>query len=87
MRLSSQAGALWKAFERAHKAANLGNHIEIPMAYFARAVEHALSEHCRHDSESFGFSPAIWDEAVLESNYVLACEEIRLGLPLPEWRS
>lgn len=87
MRLSSQAGALWKAFERAHKAANLGNHIEIPMAYFARAVEHALSEHCRHDSDSFGFSPAVWDEAVLESNYVLACEEIRLGLPLPEWRS
>lgn len=87
MRLSTYAHALWKAFERAHKAANLGERIEIPMAYFARAVEHALSEHSTRDSDGFGFSPAIWDEAVLESNYVLACEEIRLGLPLPDWRS
>ena len=42
-------------------AASSRNHIEIPMTYFARAVEHGLSEHCRHDSDSFGFSPAIWD--------------------------
>jgi hypothetical protein len=86
LQLSTQATALWRAFERAHKTAAMSAPMEIPMAYFARAVEHALSEHSVSDSESFCFSMAIWDEAVLESNYVLACEEIKQGLPLPEWR-
>lgn len=86
LRLEAQAVPLWRAFERAHRSAGLANHIEIPMAYFSRAVEHALSEHSKADNTEFTFSPSIWDEAVLESTYVLACEEIRLGLPLPEWR-
>jgi hypothetical protein len=85
LRLADQGNALWQAFERAHNAAGLPAPIEIPMAYFARAVEYALSEHYEYDSEEFDFSPAIWDQAVLESTYVLACEEIRLGLPLPQW--
>lgn len=84
LRLSKQANAVWKAFERAYKTAGMTAAIEIPMAYFARAVEHALSEHSGSDSDGFSFSPAIWDEAVKESNYVLACEEIKLGLPVPD---
>lgn len=86
LRLSQHALPLWRAFESAHKTAGLGDRIEIPMAYFARAVEHALQEHFAADCDSFNFSPAIWEEAVDESTYLLACEEIRLGMPLPEWR-
>jgi hypothetical protein len=86
LRLADHANAVWRAFERAHNQAGFAAPIEIPMAYFSRAVECALSEHYQYDSEDFDFSAAIWDEAVLDSTYVLACEEIRLGLPLPEWR-
>jgi hypothetical protein len=85
LRLVEQANAVWSAFERAHEGAGFTHPLEIPMAYFARTVEHALSEHFHRDHENFRFSAAIWDEAVLESTYVLAFEEIRLGLPLPEW--
>lgn len=86
LRLADHAQALWQAFERAHRGANFVDSIEIPMAYFARAVECALYENYKYDSETFDFSPAMWDQAVLDSTYVLACEEIKLGLPLPEWR-
>lgn len=86
LRLVDEAPALWAAFERAHEDASLGNVLEIPMAYFSRAVEHALSEQCGADAEDFRFSAAMWDEAVLESTYVLAMEEIRQGLPLPAWK-
>ena len=86
LRLADAGNAVWQAFERAHNGAGFTAPIEIPMAYFARTVECALSEHYHCDSEEFSFSAAIWDQAVLDSTYVLACEEIRLGLPLPEWR-
>lgn len=86
LRLADHALAVWSAFERAHYGAGFTDAIEIPMAYFARAVECALCEHYQYDSDDFDFSAAIWDQAVLDSTYVLACEETRLGLPLPEWR-
>lgn len=85
LRLADQADAVWSAFERAHLGAGFSGPIEIPMAYFARAVECALSEYHEYDSDDFSFSSVIWDSAVLDSTYVLACEEIRLGLPLPKW--
>lgn len=87
LRLEKQAALLWEAFLRAHKEAKFDFDIEIPMQYFAHTVEIAMSENMHHDAADFSFSPAIWDSAILESSYVAAQEELRLGLPAEDLAS
>lgn len=87
LRLEKQAAPLWAAFCRAHEEAKFEFDIEIPMQYFAHAVEIALSENKHHDAADFSFSPAIWDSAIMESSYVAAQEELRLGLPTKDLAS
>jgi hypothetical protein len=77
-RLVNQATHLWDAFVEAHKDARFEYEIEVPMQYFARSVEIALRENSEHDSYDFSFTSEMWKNAVSESNFVAAQEELRL---------
>lgn len=78
LRLEEQAVELWNAFIRAHNEAKFQFRIEIPMTYFARAVEIALMDYAENDAEDFHFTPAAWDAVVKASKYVVAVEELRM---------
>jgi hypothetical protein len=58
--------------------------MDIPMQYFSRTVEIALTDHCDSDEEGFSLTPAIWDQAVLDARYVVAVEEMRLNPELDD---
>lgn len=77
-RLVSQAQAIWDAFRQAHDVARLAFMGEIPMQYFTRTVEIALTECADHDASDFRMSPQIWMNAVEEANYIQAEEEMQL---------
>lgn len=77
-RLSNQARFIWDAFVEAHEEARLGFRVEIPMQYFARAVEIAISENMQHDAYSMKWNQKTWRDAVTATNYVQAQEEMRL---------
>lgn len=76
-RLLAQAEAIWEAFVEAHLAAKMGVEVEIPMQYFARAIEIALIDNMEHDSPAFRMSPALWQAAIHSSNFIQAQEELR----------
>jgi hypothetical protein len=48
------------------------------MEYVARTIEIALVENMKHDVMDFALSPALWAQAVDESNYVAALEDLRI---------
>ncbi|AJZ56654.1 hypothetical protein OI25_7157 [Paraburkholderia fungorum] len=48
------------------------------MEYVARTVEIALNDNMNHDASDFALSPASWAQAVAESNYVAALEDLRI---------
>ena len=78
LRLADDAHVVWDAFVSAHESAGFRFKIDIPMAYFSRAVEIALTDCSEHDKSGFRLSPAIWEEVVRNSKYVAATEETRL---------
>lgn len=84
LRLVSQADAVWRAFQEAHQAANFRFAMEIPMTYFARAVEIACMDYAESDAADFRFTPAIWKKVVTDSKYVVAIEELRLNPDLDD---
>lgn len=84
MRLVEEAEALWGAFKRAHDGAGFSFSIEIPMTYFARAVEIACMDYAKDDSATFRFSPAIWEKVVRDSKYVVAMVEMSLNPELDD---
>lgn len=77
-RLVNQAAILWAVFLAAHKAARFEHALEIPMQYFARSVEIALLENADLDDYNFALTPEMWRNAVAESNFVSAEEELRI---------
>lgn len=77
-RLVSQAAVLWEEFLAAHKSARFEHEPEIPMQYFARAVEIALMENADKDDYGFVLTPQIWRNAIAECNFVSAQEELRM---------
>lgn len=79
LRLVEEAGQLWSAFNRAHRKAGFQFDMEVPMQYFAYAIEIAYSENMHLDSPAFKFTAEMWDDAVLEASYVAAQEELRHG--------
>lgn len=81
MKLEDQAGQVWDAFLNAHNGAGFGFEMEIPMQYFAHAVEIAMEENSRHDRPDFEFSAAMWDEAVKDCAYVAAQQALQDGMP------
>lgn len=81
MKLEDQAGPLWDAFLTTHHAAGFGFDMEIPMQFFAHAVEIAMEENCRHDHGGFEFSAAMWAEAVRDCAYVEAQKALQDGMP------
>jgi hypothetical protein len=75
---------LWQQFEDAHDEAGFRTALEVPMTYFARSVEIALTE-IGTDCADFTFTPAIWHQAVAESRFSVAEEELLLNIePDPE---
>jgi len=81
LRLVNSATAVWNAFAEAHDAARFTFDIELPMKYFTQAVEIALLANAEHDGVDFRLTPALWDQAVVESRYVAAQESVHLILP------
>ncbi|QYF93043.1 ATP-binding protein [Massilia sp. PAMC28688] len=79
-RLLSEARTVWQAFARAHEQSGLKVSMEIPMQYFAHAVEIALETNMAQDHSTFQFTPDMWDFAVAESLYVEALTELHLGM-------
>ena len=79
LRMTDQANEVWAAFGRAHAKAGFNFNLEIPMQYFSRAIEIALMDYSDRDSPGFRLTPAIWDEVVAASKYVIAVEELRLN--------
>jgi hypothetical protein len=77
-RLAGQSQLLWEAFSQAHRRARFDFAMELPMEYVARAVEIALMENMNHDASDFALSPALWAQAVDESDYVAALEGLRI---------
>ena len=80
-RLVDQALAVWEAFSRAHVLARISAPIEIPMQYFAHAVEIALETSMNLDSPDFQFTAKMWDAAVADSLYIEAVGEMLRGMP------
>jgi hypothetical protein len=68
-RLVSQAAAVWSVFVEAHEAARCEFALEIPMQYFARAVEIALFEYAEYDGEKFVMTADMWRHAVAKSEF------------------
>jgi hypothetical protein len=81
MRLVDQALELWMAFRRVQEKERLRVPPEIPMQFFAHAVEIALETNMHMDAPDFIFKPAMWDFAVRESLYAEAVRELYLGMP------
>ncbi|WP_176317566.1 ATP-binding protein [Burkholderia vietnamiensis] len=77
-RLGEQHELLWEAFDAAHRCARFDFPMEIPMEYLARAIEIALTDNMEHDAPGFALSAACWGQAVDESNFVAALEELRI---------
>lgn len=77
-RLGKQHQMLWDAFDAAHRRARFDFMLEIPTEYLARAIEIALTDNMQHDGADFALSPACWAQAVEESNFVAALEELRI---------
>ena len=79
LRLAKDAHLVWDAFVNAHESAGFRFAIDIPMAYFSRAVEIALMDYSEHDKTGFRFNTAIWEKVVENSKYVAATEEARIN--------
>jgi hypothetical protein len=77
-RLEKQHVVLWEAFDAAHRRARFDFTMELPMEYVARTVEIALNDNMHHDASGPALSPASWEQAVDESNYVAALEDLRI---------
>lgn len=80
LRMAKASDLLWEAFAHAHREAGINISMEIPMVYFARAVEIIFGDYCHLDSEDFVLTKAIADQAVTDSMYVENMMDLALGL-------
>jgi type II secretory pathway predicted ATPase ExeA len=78
LRLEQSAEFVWEAFLKAHSEAGFSFDIDIPMQYFARAIEITLTDYASKDSADFVLTQAIWEQSVMASKYVVAVEELRM---------
>ncbi len=76
LRLAKCASMVWEAFRDATIEAKMTKNIEIPMAYFARTIEIALMDNTEMDKPDFMFSPQLWRNAVDNSSYIQAQENL-----------
>jgi type II secretory pathway predicted ATPase ExeA len=75
MRLVTEGAPLWQQFQDAHDSLGFRTDLEVPMTYFARTVEIAITE-LGKDHPDFRFTPEIWKQAVLASRFSAAEEEL-----------
>jgi hypothetical protein len=66
------------SLDAAHRRARFDFTMEVPIEYVARTVEIALVDSMNHDASDFALSRASWAQAVDESNYVAALEDLRI---------
>ena len=71
-RLADDAQRIWSTFLNIHNKAGFSMPLEIPMEFFARAVEIVLKESETFDSKGFRPSDETWTRAVRDSGYVQA---------------
>jgi hypothetical protein len=79
VRLAGEAQSLWQQFEDAHAEGGFRTALEVPMTYFVRSVEIALTE-IGQDGADFVFTPALWKQAVADSRFSMAEEELLLDI-------
>jgi len=77
-RIIQQTNNLWGEFEKVHAKASFSSKIEIPMQYVARTIELFMLENMEHDSAKFRGTKAMWKQAIKESRFIDAQEELRL---------
>lgn len=68
-RLATQAETLWQTFAEVRTERRLPVTAEVPMQYFAGAVEHALTTYGCLDELPDPISVNMWKEAILSSGY------------------
>lgn len=79
LRLVEEGAPVWQQFQEAHDDAGFRTELEVPMTYFARTVEIAITELCE-DHPDFRFTPEIWRQAVKASRFSAAEEELLLNI-------
>ncbi|WP_421955291.1 ATP-binding protein [Polaromonas sp.] len=79
LRLVEEGATLWQHFQEAHDDAGFRMELEVPMTYFARTVEIAITE-LGKDHPDFRFTPEIWRQAVKASRFSAAEEELLLNI-------
>jgi len=76
LRLAASASVVWQCFVEAGEAVQSPLGIEIPMDYFTRAIETLFLDHSAADNDLFSITPVMWTEAIMDSGYLQAYEEI-----------
>jgi hypothetical protein len=71
-RIADEAAVIWDAFQTAHYKVNLPGALDLPMEYFARAIEIVMKDCALSDNNAYKVPPAKWLEAVHDSEYVQA---------------
>lgn len=85
LRLQESAKLMWEEFSAVHQELGFRTPLEIPMTYFARSVEIVLQDiGLEHDAGGLRITPAVWKEAIAESRFAQAQEELLLHLPMED---
>lgn len=82
MRAVDSAATLWNVFQKHHELAGSPGDLEIPMQYFAGAVEHIFRNYSSEDSAEFGISEPMWAGAVEETGFKALEENLRLRMTM-----
>jgi len=82
MRAVSSATTLWNVFQQHHEVAGSPGELEIPMQYFAGAVEHIFRTYSGDDNADFGVSERMWAGAVEETGFKALEENLRLRMTM-----
>lgn len=69
LRLAAHAGDLWQEFVDADRTTGVDTRTEVPMSYFAKTVEHALTEGAARDCENMIMDREFWKRAVHQSGW------------------
>ena len=78
-RIADQADTLWEAFIDVKKNAKIPGYSELPMQFFASAVEYTFRKHSNLNDIEPHLSFNIWKKAVEESGYPLSNDFIVAG--------
>lgn len=69
LRLAPHAGDLWQEFVEADRAGGADTRTEVPMSYFAKTVQQALTEGAARDCGNMTIDRELWRRAVQQSGW------------------